>query len=99
MRRTVVFNRDNPLLISLVLCKSIRDNENDPVFSTSSSKIHSLLFCLQLFIEIKETPFVFGLCTAADQLEKVGLRAILTTLYVFSPGASNPGDKPRLLNV
>lgn len=66
---------------------------NLPIWSLN---IHNLLFVYSPLHIPRTHHLSFGHDTAAVQLGKVGLRAILTTLYVFSPGASNPGDKPRL---
>lgn len=77
----------------------IFDCQNDPNFSICSFNIHRLLFVYSPSHIPRTQDLSLGRSLAAVQLENVGLRAILTTLYVFSPGASKPGDKPRLSNV
>lgn len=52
-------------------------------------------FVLWTIFRSRYPAFVCG----TAQLEKDGRRAILTTLYVFSPGASKPGDMPLLSKV
>lgn len=67
----------------------------------TTSHFSLLIFLMSIYIPLhipRTQRLSLGHDTVAIQLEKDGLRGILTTLYVFSPGASKPGDKPCLLN-
>lgn len=79
---------------------SVQDIIKDTVFDHSNDPpLFHLVFQQLSFCSPRTHPLSVGCSTAAVQLENDGLRAILMTLYVFSPGASKPGDKPRLSNV